>query len=76
MNETKRKWFTPAEISKIVFEGHVSVGTVRQMVARGEIPCFKVGSDTDAGGRPIRRRILIPLSYVQEMERRATGATE
>lgn len=73
MEKVERKWFTPAEIAKIVFEGHVSVGTVRAMVARGEIPCYKAGPDTDAGGRPVRRRILIPVSYVKEMERLATG---
>ena len=44
------------------------------MINRGEIPCLKVGSDTDAGGRPIRRRMLIPVSYVEEMERKALGA--
>ena len=76
MEELKRKWYTPAEVAKIVFEGHVTVGTVRQMVNRGDIPCFKVGCDTDAGGRPIRRKILIPASYVQEMERKALGAEE
>ena len=74
MEEIKRKWYTPAEIAKIVFEGHVTVGTVRQMINRGEIPCYKVGSDTDAGGRPIRRKMLVPASYVLEMERKALGA--
>ncbi len=76
MEDLKRKWYTPAEIAKIVFEGHITVGTVRQMVARGDIPCFKVGSDTDAGGRPVRRKILIPASYVLAMERKALGAKE
>ncbi len=76
MEKLERKWFTPAEISQIVYEGHVSVGTVRQMINRGEIPCIKVGSDTDAGGRPVRRRMLIPVSFVREMERKALGVEE
>lgn len=69
----ERKWYTPAEVRTLVYDNLISVGTVRQMAARGDIPSERVGCDTDAGGRPIRRRILIPASFVIQKRRDALG---
>lgn len=61
-----RKWFTPEEIQKIVFDGLISLSTVQRMCRNGEIPCEKIGSSVSSDGRT-RRRFLIPASYVKEM---------
>lgn len=69
----ERKWYTCAEVRTLVYDNLISVGTIRAMVNRGEIPSERVGSDTDAGGRPVRRRILIPASFVIKKRREALG---
>ena len=69
----ERKWYTPEEVREIVNDGLVSIGTVRNMCIRGEIPCERLGSAVDKEGKPTRRRILIPASFVKEMQCRAEG---
>ena len=69
----ERKWYTPEEVREIVYDGLVSIGTVRNMCIRGEIPCERLGSSVDKEGKPTRRRILIPASFVKEMKCRAEG---
>ncbi len=69
----ERKWYTPEEVREIVYDGLVSIGTIRNMCIRGEIPCERLGSSVDKEGKPTRRRILIPASFVKEMKCRAEG---
>lgn len=69
----ERKWYTPEEVREIVYDGLVSIGTVRNMCIRGEIPCERLGSTVDKEGKPTRRRMLIPASFVKEMQSRAEG---
>ena len=74
VNNTERKWYTPEEVRSIVYDGLVSIGTIRNMCARGEIPCERLGGTTDKDGKPVRRRMLIPASFVREMQLKAEGA--
>ncbi len=34
----ERKWYTPEEVREIVYDGLISIGTVRNMCLRGDIP--------------------------------------
>lgn len=74
MNTAERKWYTPEEIRTIVFDGLVSIGTVRNMCVRGDIPSERIGGAVDKNGKPTRRRILIPASFVKEMLKKSEGA--
>lgn len=67
MKLSNRKWYTPEEVRMIVYDGLISVSTVRNMCNRGEIPCERVGGAVDANGAPRRRKFLIPVSFVKEM---------
>lgn len=71
--EKKRLWYTPEEIRVIVFDGLVSVSTIRNMCIRGEIPSERLGSAVDADGKPRRRKFLIPSSFVVEMQAKSEG---
>ena len=76
MNISERKWYTPEEVREIVYDGLISIGTVRNMCIRGDIPCERLGSAVDKDGKPTRRRILIPASFVREMKLKAEGALQ
>ena len=69
----ERKWYTPEEVREIVYDGLISIGTVRNMCLRGDIPWERLGSAIDGEGKPTRRRMLIPASFVKEMQRKAEG---
>ena len=71
MNNVERKWYTPEEIRTIVYDDLVSIGTIRNMCLRGEIPCERLGSTVDKDGKPTRRRILIPAAFVREMQNKS-----
>ena len=69
--ENKRKWYTPEEVRMVVYDGLISVSTIRNMCIRGEIPCERLGGAVDVNGKPRRRRFLIPVSFVLEMQAKA-----
>lgn len=73
MEQNERKWYTPEEIRQIVFDGLVCISTVRNMCLRGDIPCIRIGGRTDVEGKPVRRRLLVPASYVKEMQDKSGG---
>lgn len=73
MNNIERNWYTPEEVRNIVYDGLISIGTVRNMCLRGDIPCERLGSAINQDGKPRRRRMLIPASFVRKMQRKAEG---
>ncbi len=52
--------YTPEEVRLLLFDGQVSLTTVRQAIHKGQIPSMRLGEGT-------RSKILIPGSYVREM---------
>ncbi len=53
--------YTPEEVLMIVFANQISLNTLRQAIRNGEIPSMRLGEGT-------RTKILIPGSYVREMQ--------
>lgn len=61
-------WYTCEEVRTLVFGNKVSLGTIRNMCNRQEIPCRRIGEGK-------HRRILIPGSYVNRMIAQGLGDT-
>lgn len=60
-----RNFLTVAEVSDIVFDGHLSITTINTMIKRGKIPCEKLG-----------RKNLIPVSFARKILETDTKSEE
>lgn len=61
MEQTVKACYTPEEVLNIVFSNTISMSTLRNCIRSGQIPSVRLGEGT-------RSRILIPGSYVREMQ--------
>ncbi len=61
MEQTVKACYTPEEVRKIVFADTISLSTIRLYIRKGQIPSLKLGEGT-------RSKVLIPGSYVREMQ--------
>ena len=61
MESTMRACYTPEEVLSIVFDNKISLSTLRTCIRKGTIPSIRLGEGS-------RSRILIPGSYVREMQ--------
>ena len=52
----QRNFLSSAELSEIVFDGHLSVTTINTMIKHGKIPSERLG-----------RKNLIPVSFARQM---------
>ena len=66
MEDKIKSCYTPEEIRMIVFAGTISLTTVRGAIHSGEIPHIRLGEGN-------RTKILIPGSYVREMQEKGFG---
>ena len=61
LEQTVKACYTPEEVRKIVFADTISLSTIRLYIRKGQIPSLKLGEGT-------RSKVLIPGSYVREMQ--------